>query len=118
MTTEEIRINYEASVVNRGNQTRLKEVFRRAKNGEKLTLGFLGGSITQGSLATRPELCYAYHVYEWVCNSSGWRISYLNRLPCIFPEHDNCLSMSLQKIVRYLKGVLIGKLQSRCMYTA
>lgn len=69
MTTEEIRINYEASVVNRGNQTRLKEVFRRAKNGEKLTLGFLGGSITQGSLATRPELCYAYHVYEWWCNT-------------------------------------------------
>ena len=34
-------------------------------NGEKLVIGFVGGSITQGSLATQPHLCYAYHVYEW-----------------------------------------------------
>lgn len=65
----DIKVNYEASVANRGNQARLKEVFRRALKGEKLTLGFLGGSITQGSLATRPEFCYAYHVYEWWCRT-------------------------------------------------
>lgn len=64
-----IKVNYEASVANRGNQARLKAVLKRAQKGEKLTLGFLGGSITQGSLATRPELCYAYHVYEWWCRT-------------------------------------------------
>lgn len=64
-----IELDYKASVANRGNQARIKEVFRRAQGGEKLTLGFLGGSITQGSLATKPELCYAYHVYEWWCNT-------------------------------------------------
>lgn len=59
----------EASVANRGNQARLKEVFRRARKGEKLTLGFLGGSITQGSCATDPKLCYAYRVYRWWCDT-------------------------------------------------
>lgn len=37
----------------------------RAENGGELTIGFLGGSITQGSLATKPENCYAYRVYSW-----------------------------------------------------
>lgn len=60
-----IQVNYEVSVANRGNLARLKDVFRRALKGERLTLGFLGGSITQGSLATRPEFCYAYRVYQW-----------------------------------------------------
>lgn len=69
MRKNDINLNYEAAVANRGNQARIKKVFKRARNGEKLTLGFLGGSITQGSLASRPELCYAYHVYEWWCNT-------------------------------------------------
>lgn len=37
----------------------------RAENGEELTIGFLGGSITQGSLVTKSENCYAYRVYSW-----------------------------------------------------
>lgn len=69
MKIEDIRINYERAMSNRGNQARLKKVFKRALAGGKLTLGFLGGSITQGSLATAPNLCYAYHVYEWWCRS-------------------------------------------------
>lgn len=64
-----MNLNYEAAVANRGNQARIKDVFRRAKQGEKLTIGFLGGSITQGSLATEPKRCYAYHVYEWWCRT-------------------------------------------------
>ena len=67
MKKDDFKLNYEAAVSNRGNQSRLKQVFRRAQKGEKLTLGFIGGSITQGSLASRPELCYAYHVYDWWC---------------------------------------------------
>ncbi len=47
------------------NFSRLKTLFRRAARGEELTLGFFGGSITQGSLATAPENCYAYRVYQW-----------------------------------------------------
>ena len=38
---------------------------RRAANGEALTIAFLGGSITQGCLASTPEGCYAYLTYGW-----------------------------------------------------
>lgn len=58
-------INCENGIVNRGDTGRLTRLMRRAAAGEKLTIGFLGGSITQGSLSTKPELCYAYRVYEW-----------------------------------------------------
>ena len=33
------------------------------------TIGFLGGSITQGSLATEHENTYAYRVYKWWCDT-------------------------------------------------
>jgi lysophospholipase L1-like esterase len=65
----DISLNYENAISNRGNRSRIKEVMRRAMAGEALTIGFLGGSITQGSLATQPTLCYAYHVYEWWCRT-------------------------------------------------
>lgn len=60
-----INLQPEKGIVNRGNQSRIKQVMKRALAGEKLTLGFLGGSITQGSLSSTPETCYAYLVYEW-----------------------------------------------------
>ena len=34
---------------------RIKSVIQRAQSGQELTIGFLGGSITQGSLATEHE---------------------------------------------------------------
>lgn len=45
--------------------TRLKACMRRAEKGDELTLGFFGGSITQDSLATKHEYCYAYRVFRW-----------------------------------------------------
>ncbi|MGN0706522.1 MAG: SGNH/GDSL hydrolase family protein [Faecalibacterium sp.] len=47
------------------NYARIKHCLRRAAQGQELTIGFLGGSITQGSLAERPENTYAYRVYQW-----------------------------------------------------
>lgn len=44
---------------------RLINLMKRAKAGEELTIGFLGGSITQGSLAENPENMYAYRVFSW-----------------------------------------------------
>lgn len=58
-------INFEAGIKNVGNTARLNKVFERAQNGEKLTIAFLGGSITQGSLASKPEYCYAQRVFSW-----------------------------------------------------
>lgn len=52
-------------VVNRGNQKRLKNVMLRARGGEPVTIGYLGGSITMGSGATAPEKCYAYLSCQW-----------------------------------------------------
>lgn len=45
--------------------TRLKNLMLRAAAGEELTIGFLGGSITQGSLATEHKNTYAYRVFTW-----------------------------------------------------
>ena len=53
------------SVAYDGSPERLADLMKRAKKGEKLTLCFLGGSITQGSLSSTPETCYAYLVYKW-----------------------------------------------------
>ena len=47
------------------NDSRLKKLLRRAVQGEELTIGFLGGSITQGSLSTQPGNAYAFRVYQW-----------------------------------------------------
>lgn len=44
---------------------RLKEVINRANRGEELTIGFLGGSITEGSLASEQNQTYAYRVFRW-----------------------------------------------------
>lgn len=52
--------------------TRLKNLMKRAAKGESLVIGFLGGSITQGSLSSTPKTCYAYLVYEW------WKKSFPN----------------------------------------
>jgi lysophospholipase L1-like esterase len=58
-------VHPEKGLINRGNWYKLKECMKKAKKGEALTVGFLGGSITQGSLSSVPETCYAYLVYEW-----------------------------------------------------
>lgn len=47
------------------NLSRLKNCMVRAEKGEELTIGFFGGSITQGSLATKHENTYAYRVFSW-----------------------------------------------------
>ncbi len=52
-------------MVNRGNRQRIRNCMKKAMAGQPLTIGFLGGSITQGSLASSPKKCYAFLVYEW-----------------------------------------------------
>lgn len=63
-------IDMEKAVVHRGNWARLRAVMDRTARGEDICVGFLGGSITQGSLASRQELCYASLVVDW------WRKSF------------------------------------------
>ncbi len=47
------------------NLKQLKDCMRRAEQGEELTIGFLGGSITQGSSATKYENTYSYRIFAW-----------------------------------------------------
>lgn len=49
----------------KGNRARLARVFRKAKNGEEITVAYLGGSITQGSSAG-DDLCYARLTTNWL----------------------------------------------------
>lgn len=58
-------IEYEKGMVNEGNDSRIADCMKRAMNGEAIKLAFLGGSITQGSLSSKPETCYAYLTYKW-----------------------------------------------------
>lgn len=61
-------IDFEKGMVNRGNWYLIQKVMERAARGEHVTIGFLGGSITQGSLASKQENCYASLVYKWWSN--------------------------------------------------
>lgn len=63
--TMEKELAAQASLVVRGSWARIKKLMQRAKEGADLHIGFLGGSITQGSLAAAPENCYAALVYRW-----------------------------------------------------
>ncbi len=49
----------------KGNQGRLAKVFKKAKAGEKITVAYIGGSITQGSSAGDKE-CYARLTTDWI----------------------------------------------------
>ena len=65
--------------VHHGNWDRICRVMQRASEGESLVIGFLGGSITMGSLSSTPQTCYAYHVYEWWCRTfPNAKFSYIN----------------------------------------
>ena len=59
------QIDHELGILNRGNWHRIKKVMRKAASGQSITVGFLGGSITQGCASSTPQTCYAYLVYEW-----------------------------------------------------
>ena len=72
-------IDLKKGVLNKGNLSRIERVMKKAMAGEDITVGFLGGSITQGCLSSTPETCYAYLVYQWWCNKfSKSKITYVN----------------------------------------
>jgi len=59
------KVDFEKGLVYEGDDSRIIKVMRRAQAGEGIKVAFLGGSITQGSLASTPQKCYAYRTYEW-----------------------------------------------------
>ena len=66
-------------LVESGDESALRRLFDRAKKGDDITVGFLGGSITQGAVATDDTLCYAYRVYDWFVRTfPRSRFTYVN----------------------------------------
>ena len=59
-------------LVQKGNIHRLKSAIDRARRGEEVTVGFIGGSITQGAGAIPiNENCYAFNAFKGFCDLAG-----------------------------------------------
>lgn len=67
----------ETSFVSRGNTARLEKKLSAAKNGEEITIVYLGGSITEG-LNAGAEKCYAKLSADWLSGYTGGKINYVN----------------------------------------
>ncbi len=70
---------YERAVVSEGNKARLAKAMKKAANGEDITVGVIGGSITQGSSANDHNNCYAelFHKY-WVEKFPQSNVNFVN----------------------------------------
>lgn len=54
------------SLLQTGNNYRLKKAIAKARNGEEVVIAYIGGSITEGANAfPRNTMCYAYRSYEY-----------------------------------------------------
>ena len=53
------------SLVSTGDLSRVWQVMAKAQRGEKVTVAVIGGSITQGAMASKPELRYGDLVADW-----------------------------------------------------
>ena len=62
----------EKSLMNKGNNVRIKRALDKARKGEDVTIGFIGGSITQGAGAVPINTeCYAYKTFQGFCDLTG-----------------------------------------------
>lgn len=70
---------YERAVVSEGNKARLAKAMKKAAKGEDITVGVIGGSITQGSSANDHNNCYAelFHKY-WVEKFPQSNVNFVN----------------------------------------
>lgn len=60
------------SVRAEGNMARIAKALKKAKDGGEVTIGFIGGSVTEGAGATGTEKSYAGRVAQW------WRDAFPN----------------------------------------
>lgn len=68
----------ERSLMTMGDTTRMLNVLKKAQNGEEITVGYIGGSITEG-LTAGAELCWAKLTYNWLCEKfPETKINYVN----------------------------------------
>lgn len=79
---EDDKIMITNSLISTGNNYRIKKVIEKAKNGERVTIAFIGGSITEGAGASINSNCYAYQTYQYFKETfgagDGSNIEYVN----------------------------------------
>lgn len=70
------------SLIQTGNNYRIKNLIKKAKKGEDITIAYLGGSITEGHNASKNELSYAYRSYEafkdFFAKGDGSQVKFVN----------------------------------------
>lgn len=72
MTSQAYERMIQKSLIQTGNNVRLKKAIDRARAGEDVTIAFIGGSITQGAGAIPINTqCYARKTYEGLCRLAG-----------------------------------------------
>lgn len=72
LESADYRAMLEKSLMQAGNPARLQRAIDRARQGEEVTVAFIGGSITQGAGAVPINTgCYAYKTFERFCRLAG-----------------------------------------------
>lgn len=72
LTSSDYQEMLKKSLVQTGNNVRLKKAIDKAKKGEDITIAFIGGSITQGAGAIPIHTeCYAYKTFKGLCELVG-----------------------------------------------
>ena len=72
------RLLIERSLISTGDTSRVEAALTRAKNGEEITVAYIGGSITEG-LTAGAEKCWAKLSYDWLCEQiPDGKINYVN----------------------------------------
>lgn len=70
---------FQKAIANEGNKALLAKALQKAKSGKNLTVVGLGGSITQGALATAAENRYGERVATWLQQQfPAVRVNYIN----------------------------------------
>lgn len=70
---------FSRAIMNEGDQARIAAAMKKAENGEEITVGVIGGSITQGSLASSPANCYASKFNDWWVNKfPNAKVNFIN----------------------------------------
>lgn len=64
-TPAQMETIFQRAQVSAGDTSRLASVFAKAERGEKIVVGVIGGSITQGAKATVPDRRYGNVVAQW-----------------------------------------------------
>ena len=68
----------ENSLMTMGDTSRMVNVMKKAANGEEITIGYIGGSITEG-LTAGADLCWAKLTYDALCEMfPNTKINYVN----------------------------------------